>query len=777
LWQSNVTGNTIFNNEDGLSVYSSGENIIKENIIDSNNRWGIGIINSYRDKIIDNQISSNGGYGIYISSSSDLTVSGNTMVNDGIFIRGPELSHWNTHNIDTSNTVNGKPVYYWKNQTGGVVPPGGGQVILANCSNVSVTGHEFKFGTVGIELGYSSNCKIKGNDVSQNDAYGIYISNSYGNNIFGNEASYTGVGITIRGSGWNNITGNTVSYNSFGGIALSGTNNNIITGNSVSSNDNYGIYLDGATYNEIMINSISDNLYGLYVKYWSTFNEIMINSISDNVNGIYIIDNSTDNGIYHNNIMANINQAYDDHWDNNWDNGYPSGGNYWSDYIGVDLNSTPSQDVPPPDGIGDTPYIIDLNSQDNYPLMESYVPPPPPSPPLLPPILYINTSSDGKDIVLNWEPQTIQDFDPYLIYRSTDPTNFDFSIPWINTLTDKEPGELAPIPDRTTWNDTNAAYPGDITNFEEQYYYVMRAFNSNGEISSTSRTVGKWTKSFPEGISTFSLPLEPIEPLDTDYYTTSMNAEYIKYMDSGSHTWRKHEYGDLTTNNTIMKLGEGYEVKFTSQTNYTFCGLPGAMISFDNDTGFMGFDTDSDSKNLSVSIEPGGNVTLTWEEPASMGVGDWYEIYFSHERDGFFGTMDEDYFYASSNMNFGNNTAIHVNAQALDPGRRLYYMVVPFNASGVRGAGTYSIGIWTEEYLAQYDTIGVPLKTGNAHNVDWYCDNIPDTVGINYIHPDYGMWFWHSTRMPEGVFDTTIKMSEGYQISTSSSTKFTFVGI
>jgi len=48
---------------------------------------------------------------------------------------------------------------------------------------------------------------------------------------------------------------------------------------------------------------------------------------------------------------------------NVWDDGYPSGGNYWSDYTGVDANS---------DGIGDTPYILDAQNVDNYPLMQPF---------------------------------------------------------------------------------------------------------------------------------------------------------------------------------------------------------------------------------------------------------------------------------------------------------------------------------------------------------------------------------------------------------------------
>jgi parallel beta-helix repeat protein len=108
------------------------------------------------------------------------------------------------------------------------------------------------------------------------------------------------------------------------------------------------------------------------IVYWenygiSLYNTIKDNTIINNAMGIYV-DNGENNIIYHNNLIDNTVQARDDE-NNFWDDGYPSGGNYWSNYIGQDYYSGPNQDIPGSDGIGDTSYIIDFDSQDNYPLM------------------------------------------------------------------------------------------------------------------------------------------------------------------------------------------------------------------------------------------------------------------------------------------------------------------------------------------------------------------------------------------------------------------------
>jgi len=83
-----------------------------------------------------------------------------------------------------------------------------------------------------------------------------------------------------------------------------------------------------------------------------------------------LLSSSADNWFYHNNFIDNTQQVYFYYsgYANTWDDGYPSGGNYWSDY------SERSPDASEIDGSGiwDTPYVIDENNQDNYPVVPEF---------------------------------------------------------------------------------------------------------------------------------------------------------------------------------------------------------------------------------------------------------------------------------------------------------------------------------------------------------------------------------------------------------------------
>jgi parallel beta-helix repeat protein len=319
--RNTFTGNTATNNFAGIYFENSDRNTFANNSVSSNDYIGIYIGFSDSNTFMNNTASSN-DYGFSIRFSEGNTLKGNVMADDGIFIDGFSMSNWNTHTIDTSNTVNGKPVQYWKNQTGGTVPPGAGEVILANCTGVTVENQNVSGGSVGIELGYSDNNTL------------------------------------------NNITS---SSNNEDGIQLWSSSSNTLTNNTASSNNDNGIYLGwSSSDNTLSRNTVSGNFCGINIS--SSGLTVSNNTISYNNFGIYA-GFSIDSLIYHNKFINNTIQAFDN-MTNLWNLSYPAGGNYWSDYVGVDLFSGPNQDVPGCDGIGDTNYTNILGGNvDEYPLM------------------------------------------------------------------------------------------------------------------------------------------------------------------------------------------------------------------------------------------------------------------------------------------------------------------------------------------------------------------------------------------------------------------------
>lgn len=116
---------------------------------------------------------------IELSSSPDALLRNNLMAASGIFIEGELLEDWNTHDIDTSNTVNTYPVVYLKNLVGAPVPVNAGQVILANCAQMMVTGSYIDRATAAFQLGFTSGCRVTTLSAS-NCAYGVRLYQSPG---------------------------------------------------------------------------------------------------------------------------------------------------------------------------------------------------------------------------------------------------------------------------------------------------------------------------------------------------------------------------------------------------------------------------------------------------------------------------------------------------------------------------------------------------------------------------------------------------------------------
>jgi hypothetical protein len=124
---------------------------------------------------------------------------------------------------------------------------------------------------------------------------------------------------------------------------------------------------DGFTLENSSSNTISEsNIAGIYAAVQpglymtsSNGNKFYRNNITD-----LLLRTSNSNVFFANNFV--INHFLSMGGNNLWDNGEE--GNYWSDYETKYPNASESGNS----GVGDTPYVIDKNNRDNYPLMMPY---------------------------------------------------------------------------------------------------------------------------------------------------------------------------------------------------------------------------------------------------------------------------------------------------------------------------------------------------------------------------------------------------------------------
>ena len=292
---NSLSSNNVRGNFYGIYLSASSNNTIIGNNITKNDSSGVWFRGSSNNDIRENRIIENGQDGIWLSSSSDNNnVLGNMIRTNGYGIRLDDYSNNMLRNndfrdngcnfgvfgsllpefiqdIDESNTVNGKPIYYWVNRQDMTVPLDAGYVALVNCSGITIKNLNLNNNGQGLLLAYTTESSIIQNNITTN-IHGIYIC---------------------------------------------GSSNNTVTGNNITKNAANGIYL-----------------------YYSQ-------------NNIF----------FHNNFISNTNQVYDVGAPSNiWDNGVE--GNHWSNYENRYPNATELDSS----GIWNTPYVLDGNNQDNYPL-------------------------------------------------------------------------------------------------------------------------------------------------------------------------------------------------------------------------------------------------------------------------------------------------------------------------------------------------------------------------------------------------------------------------
>lgn len=353
--ENTVINNTLMDNGIGIDVRGSCANRIINNTIDSS-YTGISIGGRSNGNTLVGNFVKNSKQGIVIYCSGSTALKNNTMIDNehNFGIWGDVLQEFIQY-IDTSNTINGKPIYYWINYENKKVPSDAGYIALINCNNIIIENVSISNNEQGILLFQVQNSTVNNAYVS-NNVVGIWVSRCSQNVM---------------------ITQSIIVDNDEKGIYLYVSNNNTISHNKISNNgkgstDQFagGIStgIAPANNNKIISNTITENKKGI-VLYSSSENTISHNTLKNNAYGLSFED-CFDNKIFQNNFIDNADQVEIYSFENSWNTSYPYGGNYWSDYYGFDEKSGPNQDQPGGDGIGDTPYVIDENNIDYLPLME-----------------------------------------------------------------------------------------------------------------------------------------------------------------------------------------------------------------------------------------------------------------------------------------------------------------------------------------------------------------------------------------------------------------------
>lgn len=399
--QVTVQRSTVTANGNGIAVVGCANVSVVANNVTMNRGDGVVVSGSTAVLVRANVIAHAGlytGYGLDLASSTNVTVEQNRFTANDIFLDGTASVHFTTHTITPDNVVSGLPILYLAGRTGfSLAGPQLGELLVAGCTHMTVANLTAAGGDLGVEVAVSSDV-ILGPNLTVSDALlGVRIVSSSSVRLTGGAILDTSTGVSIESSTSITVTGTKVSAP----FATSGPGNavDVLGSDRVNLTNNLvrhhvaGIHVSGSGNVSLVGNVASLNAFGAQLE--GSRNLIVVrNLLAQDGTSLDAsrLTNATfaRNGFEGASLGANVSASAGLRFLQNaflgdalgardtnatadtWDGGYPIGGNFWSNYSGVDRCSGALQNVcTGPDGIGDTPYRFDVNGTDRYPLMRS----------------------------------------------------------------------------------------------------------------------------------------------------------------------------------------------------------------------------------------------------------------------------------------------------------------------------------------------------------------------------------------------------------------------
>jgi parallel beta-helix repeat protein len=319
-WNYTFINNNITGNSRGITAYPASNYTIERNNVSRNYGTGIYLADCDECLIKDNYFGGNNELGLMLSSATNMTLTSNLFVDDGLQVWGENVTYWNTQTMGEDNLVNGLPLLYLKDSDSVVVDGDPiGALILANCTGALVTNLTIGGTCIPVAAGYSDQLTVK-NSTFEEEYMGVFLSScshaviqnnsivnatldayrSYsmesGLGIFanacpalqiaGNNITHPDIGILLRDCPDATVDGNRISVGNFakgimgmqcdnalllanevslkdGGIKWTDSRNVTMTGNVVSDSRNEAVYLENVTDLMIVANEFLGNGFGL----------------------------------------------------------------------------------------------------------------------------------------------------------------------------------------------------------------------------------------------------------------------------------------------------------------------------------------------------------------------------------------------------------------------------------------------------------------------------------------------------------------------------------
>jgi thermitase len=266
----NISGLTIRNGEYGLVLHFSSQNKIVDTTIIGNDVYGVELFYSQNNILKNNRI---------INNPYNFGVIGDSLFD---FIQ----------DIDMSNTINDKPIYYLVNEHNKQISSEAGAVVCVNSTNVTVRGLKLENNIQGVLFAYTNNSKIE-NLILQKHEWAILVVKSFNNIISSNTISDCEYSIDLWISGSNTLSKNQI-INSNDGIYAWRSNGNTIINNTISKNTGKGLYMDQSKLNNLTKNIVSQNFEGIVLA-WCEKNFLKENIINDNTHNFGVYGQSVEN--------------------------------------------------------------------------------------------------------------------------------------------------------------------------------------------------------------------------------------------------------------------------------------------------------------------------------------------------------------------------------------------------------------------------------------------------------------------------------------------------